>query len=120
MIRPPIIIDAQGALLVFNSLGRAQRELAPLDVREGRYPVAYDSEGRLLRIEVRMRERRILGIWREVREEVQIIAYEHIPTHELALRELLLRFIQPREGTPALDTARPAEGLLRTAPVPRG
>jgi len=120
MIRPPIIIDAQGALLVFNSLSRAQRELTPLEVREGRYPVAYDAEGRLLRIEVRMRERRILGIWREVREEVQIIAYEHIPTHELALRELLLRFIQPREGAAALDAAHPAEGLLRTAPAQRG
>lgn len=116
MIKPPIIIDAQGALLVFNSLTKAIRELSPLEVREGRFPVAYDAEGRLLRIEVRVRERRILGIWREVREEVQILAYEHIPTHELALRELLLRFIRPREGLP-LDYAHPADGLLRTAPA---
>jgi hypothetical protein len=116
MIKPPIIIDSQGALLVFNSITRAMRELSPLEVREGRYPVAYDSEGRLLRIEVRVRERRILGLWREVREEVQIIAYEHIPTHELALRELLLRFIHPREGVP-VDYSRPADGLLRSAPA---
>jgi hypothetical protein len=120
MIRPPIIIDAQGALLVFNTLAMARRELTPLAVRGGRYPVAYDAEGRLLRIEVRVRERRVLGIWRQVREEVQIIPYEHIPTHDLALRELLLRFIQPREGTPPLDTSRPAADLLRTAPAPRG
>lgn len=116
MITPPIIIDAQGALLVFNSITRAIRELSPLEVREGRFPIAYDAEGRLLRIEVRVRERRILGIWREVREEVQIIAYEHIPTHEMALRELLLRFIHPREGVP-LDHAHPADGLLRTMPA---
>ncbi len=116
MIRPPIIIDAQGSLLVFNSLTRAMKELTPLEVREGRYPIAYDADGRLLRIEVRLRERKILGIWKEVREEVQIIAYEHIPTHEQALRELLLRFIQPRQGT-SQEFVSPADGLLRTAPV---
>lgn len=119
MIRPPIIIDAQGALLVFNSIERALYELTPLGVREGRYPVAYDADGRLLRIEVRVRERRILGLWREVREEVQIIAYEHIPTHELALRELLHRFIQPREGVPALQTTDPVAGHSRIAPAQR-
>lgn len=116
MIRPPIIIDAQGSLLVFNSISRAMRELTPLDVREGRYPIAYDSDGRLLRIEVRVRERKILGIWRQIREEVQIVAYEHIPTHELALRELLLRFIHPPAGA-SLEYASPADGLLRTAPA---
>ena len=116
MIKPPIIIDARGALLVFNSIAQALRELAPQDVREGKFPVAYDAEGRLLRVEVQVRERKILGIWREVREEVQIVAYEHIPTHELALRELLLRFIQPQEG-PALEFAHPFDGLLRTVPA---
>jgi hypothetical protein len=115
VIRPPIIIDAQGALLIFNSLTRAMREITPLEVREGRYPVAYDADGRLLRIEVRLRERRVLGLWREVREEVQIVPYEHIPTHEMALRELLLRFIRPRDGSPR-EFSRPADGLLRTAP----
>lgn len=116
MIRPPIIIDAHGSLLVFNSMTRAMRELTPQDVREGRYPIAYDSDGRLLRIEVRLKERKILGIWKEVREEVQIIAYEHIPTHELALRELLLRFITPPQGAPQ-EYASPADGLLRPVPA---
>lgn len=116
MIRSPIIFDAQGSLLVFNSLAQALRELQPQDVREGRYPVAYDAEGRLLRVEVRLRERKILGLWREVREEVHIVAYEHIPTHELALRELLLRFIQPRSGA-TLEFAHPFDGILRTVPA---
>ncbi|HSB54661.1 MAG TPA: hypothetical protein VLD58_09905 [Gemmatimonadales bacterium] len=115
MIRSPIIIDAKGSLFVFNSLAQALRELSPQDVREGRFPVAYDAEGRLLRVEVRMRERKILGIWREVREEVHIVAYEHIPTHELALRELLLRFIQPSGAS--LEFAHPFDGLLRTIPA---
>lgn len=116
MIRAPIIIDAQGSLLLFNSLSQALRELTPQDVREGRYPIAYDAEGRLLRVEVRVRERKILGIWREVKEEVQIVEYEHIPTHELALRELLLRFIQPQSGA-ALEFEHPFDGLLRTVPA---
>jgi hypothetical protein len=120
MIRAPIIIDAQGDLLVFNSLAAAQQELSPEDVREGHYPAAYDAEGRLLRIEVRVRERRILGVWKDVKETVQIIPYEHIPTHEHALRALLMRFIQPRTGVPALDPARPAEGFLRAGSAPRG
>lgn len=115
MIRAPIIIDARGALLVFNSLAQALRELSVADVREGRYPVAYDSEGRLLRIEVRVRERKLLGIWKQVREDVQIVAFEHIPTHELALRELLLRFIQPQGAS--LEFAHPFDGLLRIVPA---
>lgn len=115
MIRSPIIIDARGSLLVFTSLAQAIRELSVADVREGRYPVAYDAEGRLLRIEVRVREERILGIWKVTREEVQIIAYEHIPTHEMALRELLCRFIQPQGLAP--EFAHPFDGLLRTAPA---
>ncbi|HWA59239.1 MAG TPA: hypothetical protein VG692_18445 [Gemmatimonadales bacterium] len=116
MIRSPIIIDARGALLVYNSLTQALRDLTVQDVREGRYPVAYDAEGRLLRIEVRTRERKILGLWREVREEVHIVAYEHIPTHEMALRELLLRYIQPA-GHAGLEFAHPFDGLLRMVPA---
>lgn len=115
MIRSPIIIDARGGLLLFTSLAQAVRELTVADVREGRYPVAYDAEGRLLRIEVRIRERKILGIWKDVKEEVQIVAYEHIPTHEMALRELLTRFIQP-QGL-ATEFSHPFDGLLRTVPA---
>jgi hypothetical protein len=119
MIIPPIIIDARGNLLVFSTLAAAERELTPADVREGRYPVAYDSEGRLLRIEVRVRERRILGLFRKMWEQVQISAYEHIPTHELAVRELLLRFIQPRTELAAVGAAPPAQGLLYTGTTHR-
>jgi len=95
VIKPPIIIDARGDLLVFGDLSAALRELAPEDVLAGAYPVAYDAEGRLLRIEVQTRERRILGVFRDVKEYVRIVAYEHIPTHEHALQGLLARFIMP-------------------------
>ena len=101
MIKSPIIIEARGDLLVFAELATALRELAPDDVRAGAYPVAYDAEGRLLRIEVYTRERKFLGLFREVSEHVRIVAYEHIPTHERALEALLARFIAPT-AVPAL------------------
>ncbi len=112
MITPPIIIEARGDLLVFADLAAAQRELAPEDIRAGAYPVAYDVQGRLLRIEVYVRERRFLGVFREVSEHVRIVAYEHIPTHEHALQALLTRFIAPT-ATPVLV------GATRTSPATR-
>lgn len=107
MLKPPIVIDARGDLLVFASQAAAERELTPEDVRAGAYPIAYDIEGRLLRIVVQVRERRILGVFRDVQETVRIVAYEHIPTHDQALQALLARFIAP---VPAI-TQRPSRTL---------
>ncbi len=105
MINTPIIIDASGDLLVFASLGAAERELTPDDVRSGVYRTAYDRTGRQLRLEVRIRERRILGVFRDVQERVHIVPVEHVPTQEEALSALLARFLAPgaslRGGAPA-------------------
>lgn len=95
MLTPPIIIDARGDLLVFASLGAAERELTPGDVRAGAFGAAYDSEGRRLRLEIRTYERRILGVFREQQERVQIVPVEHIPTQDEALQTLLSRFLAP-------------------------
>lgn len=120
MIRPPIIVDARGDLLVFSSVGAAERELAVADVREGHYPVAYDADGRRLRIEVKVRERKILGVWTEIKESVVVIPCEHIATHEQTLRELLLRFIRPKPDAAATDPGPPAAGIIRTSSVVHG
>jgi hypothetical protein len=48
-ICPPIIVDEQGTATVFESIEDAERYLEPIDVKNGEY-VAYDSEGRLLRL----------------------------------------------------------------------
>lgn len=119
-MRPPIIVDARGDLLVFSSIGDAQRALAPADVKEGHYPVAYDADGRRLRIEVRTEEHKVLGMFPRVKEEVQVIPVEHIPTHEKTLREFLLRFIRPRAGALPSDPGPPAAGILRTGPEVHG
>ena len=120
MMRPPIIVDARGDLLVFSSIRAAERELAPADVREGHYPVAYDADGRRLRIEVRSHEYKVMGLFPRVKEEVLVIPVEHIPTHEQTLREFLLRFIRPQSGALPTDPGPPAEGILRTRPVAHG
>lgn len=104
MLKPPIIIDARGDLLVFATQAAAERELSVEDVRAGAYPAAYDIEGRMLRVEVQVRERRILGLFRDVQEVVRIVPYEHIATHDQELQALLARFVGP---VPAI-TAGPA------------
>lgn len=119
MIRPPIIVDARGDLLVFHSVNAAERELSPSDIREGHYPVAYDADGRKLRIEVKVRERKILGLFPDVKEWVEVAAVEHIPTHEQTLREFLLRFIRPT-GASIHDSCPPAQGILRSSAAIHG
>jgi hypothetical protein len=104
VLKPPIVIDARGDLLIFASQATAERELSIEDVRAGAYPVAYDSEGRMLRIEVYSKERRILAVFRDVRESVRIVPYEHIATHDQELRSLLARFIAP---VPVLGAGAP-------------
>jgi hypothetical protein len=106
VINTPIIIDASGDLLVFASLGAAERELTPEDVRSGVYRAAYDRTGRQLRLEVRTHERRILGVFRDVKERVHIVAVEHVPTQEEALSALLGRFLAPGAGLRGAATTR--------------
>ena len=105
LLTTPIIIDARGDLLVFASLGAAERELTPEAVRSGAYTAAYDRSGRRLRLEVRSHERRFLGVFREVQERVHIVPVEHIPTQQEALAALLARFLAPGASltTGALD-----------------
>lgn len=114
MIKPPIVVDAKGNLLVFHSLQDAEASLAPVAVQNGDYPAAYDAQGRLLRVQVRIDEYRILGLFRRVSERTQIIESEHIPTHESVLRALLLRFICPPPTAAVASPANPLDGLIAT------
>lgn len=113
MINPPIIVDARGGLLIFRNPAEVHRELDPARVRNGDYPAAYDWNGRLLRIQVRIEERSFLGMFKRVIEHIEIFETEHIPTHEIALRELVSRFIHPRPATQPDGTVEPLAGLIR-------
>jgi hypothetical protein len=98
---------------VFNTRAQAEQCLAPLDVQGGKYVGAYDRDGRLLRVQVRTEERRILGLFRRVSQRTEIVETEHIPTHEATLRALLLRFIQPRHQADGSERKDPLRGLIR-------
>jgi len=115
VIKPPIVVDARGTLLVFHSQADAESALAPAQVQNGDYAAAYDAQGRLLRIQVRIDEHRVLGLFRRVSVRTQIMESEHIPTHESVLRALLLRFINPPANVPAPNPTNPLDGLIAMA-----
>ena len=114
MIKPPIVVDSRSGLLVFRSRSEAETHLAPDRVRSGEYGAVYDREGRLLRLQVRSEEHRVLGLVRRVIQRTELVETEHIPTHETALRALLLRFIAPTSNAPP-SVGAPLEGLIRSA-----
>ena len=115
MLKPPIIIDARSQLLIFYSLASAEAYLQPEDVRNHLYHAAYDSEGRLLRPEIHVREHRFLGMVRQRTECTQIVECEHVPAHDLQLRDLLRRFITPRDGPFAGAPGNPIAGFIHSA-----
>jgi hypothetical protein len=113
MINPPIIVDARGGILIFRNPAEVGAELDPARIRNGDYPAAYDWNGRLLRIQVRIEERSFLGMFKRITEHIEIFETEHIPTHEAALRALVSRFIHPGPAAVANETVEPLAGLIR-------
>lgn len=79
-IKPPIIVDERGDTDVFESIEFAERYLEPIDVEDNRL-VAFDSEGRLLRLMSTPRT-------------VTIEAAEEVPNHGEVVRELLIKFLR--------------------------
>lgn len=59
MVRPPIIVDSRRELLLFRDVARAEAYLEAIDVRNGEYSAAYDSEGHGLALSTKMVRRRI-------------------------------------------------------------
>lgn len=112
LIRAPVFVDANGDLLAFASVAELLRAATPAAIRGGAFPLLYDADGRLLRLTVRVEEYRLLGLLRRTRDVVELQPAEHVPTHEAALRALLLRFVSPR--APAAAPAHPLAGLVRT------
>lgn len=94
-MKPPIIIDENGALTFFKSLTDAERYLEPIDVRNQEY-IAYDSEGR--RLELRVEEEEVgaglLGFGKTRRERVRIAQAEEVPAHAEELKKTLRASLQ--------------------------
>lgn len=87
-IKPPIVIDQEGDVLIFRTPEEAEGYLESPDIVEGRY-VAYDSEGQLLKLEAP-------GAWSILgfivgTERVSVQPGQEQATHADALRALLVR-----------------------------
>lgn len=80
MIKAPIIIDEHGDTSIYESVKDAELDLEAIDVKNKEY-VAYDSEGRLLRL-----------IPASV-HEVTVESAEQEPNHADELRALLFDFL---------------------------
>lgn len=80
-MKAPVVIDENGDVSVFETVEFAQRALEPTDVINNEY-VGYDSEGRLLRLEVP-----------EGGSLVSIREAEHVPQHVDDLRRALGNFL---------------------------
>ncbi len=114
MIRPPLFVDASGDLLAFASAAELLRTATAESIRAGAYPIIYDADGRLLRLTVRIEEYKLLGMFPRVRDKIELTATEHLPTHEVALRALLLRFVSPPGAQLDAVAADPLAGLVRS------
>lgn len=91
-ITPPIVVTEPGDAVVFKSVEAAEGYVEHYDVDD---LVAYDSEGRLLRL-------------LPTTPRITIEAAEWIPNHVEQAREVLLRF---------LDAVGESGEILRTLPL---
>ena len=94
MIKNPIILDENGNLLFFRSIDIAERYMEPEDIKNNEY-IAYDGEGRLLKLELAENERSIFfGFFKVTQFKVKILSTERIPSHKQELEQKLLEFLQ--------------------------
>ncbi len=88
-MKPPLIVNNHGDVMVFASAQDLERELEAIDVEHHEY-VAYDSEGRLVELGIgRRRGTLFFSI-----KSVVVQGAEPTPTHTGELREVLRRFLQ--------------------------
>ena len=93
-MKPPIIADSRGDVLVFDTVALAASYMEPVDVRNGEW-VAFDSEGRLLTVEVEPKGRH---------ERTVLKPGEGIPDHASILRNTLVRYLlRTRLAAPGME-----------------
>jgi hypothetical protein len=115
-MRPPIVVFAGGDVDIFESIEDAVRYIEWPSIVEDR-TVAYDSEGRLLKLEAPgERATGLLGVKAySVNKPISITGAEVEPSHQDELGRLLRDFLE-RVGTARESVANAALGdLLRMA-----
>lgn len=90
-MRPPfVLIDSTGDIEVFDTVQKLEQYAEPADVLQNEF-VAYDSEGRLLSLQV---VHVVRGRFLKVRlPVVRVVEAEQEPAHRDDLRRSLLRFL---------------------------
>lgn len=88
-MQPPIIVDGEGDVLLFDSVKKAEQYLEPIDVRNNRY-VVYDAEGRILRGEI---VRQFLAV------RVKLVPVSEAGAATAALRHVLIEFLRRTGGS---------------------
>jgi hypothetical protein len=118
-MKPPIIVDAKGDLLVFDSVETMLTYLEAIDVRNQEY-TAYDSEGRLLQLGV-AKTRVFFGLL-EGHEVVSLESEEATPSHASELRacvsDFLIRVGVDRAWVAQASQSQLVEKALRPDGVP--
>ena len=112
-MKPPIIIVEHGDVTIFESVAKAQLGLEPIDVRNGEY-VAYDGDGRLLRLTVIQKENpSFFGKAKSI-ESVEISDVEE---GDFAgdLREVLINFFKSTGIYDQEDESLSLDGLINKA-----
>jgi hypothetical protein len=112
MIRSPIIVDAGSELLFFRDVERAEAYLEAVDVRNGEYSAAYDSDGRALTLGTKIVARHVFfGLVPTKIESASLVATEADRAPQL--RELLTKHVIKDEATTAPQ--RPLATLVTMA-----
>lgn len=113
MIVTPVIVDERGDVLFFESVERAEGKLEAIDVRNEEY-VAYDSEGRLLKLAIESSETStFFGLGTNVLDYVVVEGAEDRPNHAPQLRAVLVRFFGRAGFQPTELSAIPLQDLVR-------
>ncbi len=92
-MKPPIfVVASDGELLAFDSPARAEGFVESIDVEDGEYLDSFDSEGRLLALEVERPSvrRKFLGLESIELTPVRLVEKESQPSHVEDLKSALL------------------------------
>lgn len=101
-MKPPIfIVASDGDLLAFDSPARAEGYVESIDVENGEYLHAFDSEGRLLALEVDRPtvHHKFLGLESVELTPVHLVEKEAHPSHSNELMTMLIEMLA-RDGQP--------------------
>jgi len=103
VIVTPVIVDEHGDVSFFESVEHAEGKLEAIEVRNEEF-VAYDSEGRLLKLDIERAETStFFGLGETMLEYVVIESARDRPNHAPQLRAALVRFFE-RVGVPPDDS----------------